>query len=238
MMRDSASVKLRWAWSSGVPGCSLPSSAACSASAFASASNAAMASLIFCNRPSRKDDSSGNAPRLSLPYRRSSSSSSPGPAAATPPPPTPTAFPSPSYACSSWPCAWMRWPSPWYRPAPRAPASPFRPAGTASTCQNNPAHPGGPSESRRWWCGSRACYAPPAPERPRPRGGVGRCAVMTPPRRSSLRQHLDHHPGVGWPSPPFSLVARRDVRQIQLVHQVGDEVGQMILRQPFLEGGG
>ena len=55
MMRDSASVKLRWALSSGTLGCSLPSSAACSASARASASKAAMASLILSNRPSRKD---------------------------------------------------------------------------------------------------------------------------------------------------------------------------------------
>ena len=40
------------------------------------ASNAAMASLVFSNRPSRKASFSGNSsPRLSFPYRRSSSSS-------------------------------------------------------------------------------------------------------------------------------------------------------------------
>ena len=76
MMRDSVSVKLRWALSSGTPGCLRPSASACSAAACASASSAAMASRIFSNRPSRKANSCGNSsPRLSLPYRRSSSSS-------------------------------------------------------------------------------------------------------------------------------------------------------------------
>ena len=76
MIRDSVSVKLRWALSSGTPGCLRPSASACSAAACASASSATMASRIFSNRRSRKANSSGNSsPRLSLPYRRSSSSS-------------------------------------------------------------------------------------------------------------------------------------------------------------------
>ena len=37
---------------------------------------------------------------------------------------------------------------------------------------------------------------------------------------------------------PFSFVASGDVRQVQLVHHVGDEVGQMIVRQPLLQGRG
>ena len=53
-----------------------PSASACSAAARASASSAARASRILSNRPSRKANSYGNSsPRLSFPYRRSSSSS-------------------------------------------------------------------------------------------------------------------------------------------------------------------
>ena len=53
----------------------------------------------------------------------------------------------------------------------------------------------------------------------------------------AVEQHLDHHPGViGRPTPPFLFVADRDRRQIQLVHHVGDEVGQVVRRQPFLQG--
>ena len=74
MMWESASVKLRCALSSGAPGCSRPSAAACSAAAWAS--SAATASRIFCSRPSRKANSSGNSsPRRSVPYCQSSSSS-------------------------------------------------------------------------------------------------------------------------------------------------------------------
>ena len=82
-----------------------PSASACSAAACASASSAAMASRIFSNRPSRKANSCGNSsPRLSLPYRRSSSSET------TPLPPPPTALPSPSSVGNSSPYASMRWP--------------------------------------------------------------------------------------------------------------------------------
>ena len=53
----------------------------------------------------------------------------------------------------------------------------------------------------------------------------------------AVEQHLDHHPGViGRPAPPFLFVAVRDGRQIQLVHHVGNEVGQVVRRQPFLQG--
>ena len=53
----------------------------------------------------------------------------------------------------------------------------------------------------------------------------------------AVEQHLDHHPGViGWPAPPFLFVADRDGREVQLVHHVGDEVGQVLRRQPLLQG--
>ena len=38
------------------------------------------------------------------------------------------------------------------------------------------------------------------------------------------------------PAPPFLFVADRDSREVQLVHHVGDEVGQVVRRQPFLQG--
>ena len=37
------------------------------------------------------------------------------------------------------------------------------------------------------------------------------------------------------PAPPVLLVAGRDVRQVQLFNDVGNEVGQMVLRQPLLQ---
>ena len=53
----------------------------------------------------------------------------------------------------------------------------------------------------------------------------------------AVEQHLDHHPGmVGRAAPVLALVAGGDGREVQLVHHVGDEVGQVILGQPLLEG--
>ena len=40
---------------------------------------------------------------------------------------------------------------------------------------------------------------------------------------------------VGRAAPPFLLVAGGDGREVQLVHHVGDEVGQVGLGQPFLQ---
>ena len=89
MMRDSVSVKLRWALSSGTPGCLRHLQAsACSPAACASASSAAMASRIFSNRPSRKANSCGNSSHACLPYRRSSASSAAWACRTTPLPPT------------------------------------------------------------------------------------------------------------------------------------------------------
>ena len=69
MMRDSTSVKLRWALSSGTPGCLRISASAGSAAACASASSAAMASCIFSNRPSLKANSSGSVPSIGVKAR-------------------------------------------------------------------------------------------------------------------------------------------------------------------------
>ena len=41
---------------------------------------------------------------------------------------------------------------------------------------------------------------------------------------------------VGRSAPPLLLVAGHDLRQVQLIHEVGDEIGQVILGQPFLQG--
>ena len=35
---------------------------------------------------------------------------------------------------------------------------------------------------------------------------------------------------------PLLLVAGHDLRQVQLIHDVGDEIGQVALGQPLLEG--
>ena len=53
----------------------------------------------------------------------------------------------------------------------------------------------------------------------------------------AVEEHLDHHLGmVGRAAPPFLLVSGRNRRGVQLVHHVGDEVGQVVRRQPFLQG--
>ena len=53
----------------------------------------------------------------------------------------------------------------------------------------------------------------------------------------AVEQHLDHHPWmVGRAAPPFPLVAGGDGREVQLVHHVRDEIGQVVRRQPLLEG--
>ena len=52
----------------------------------------------------------------------------------------------------------------------------------------------------------------------------------------AVEQHLDHHLRmVGRSAPPLLLVARGDVRQVQLLYNVGYEVRQMVLRQPLLQ---
>ena len=56
----------------------------------------------------------------------------------------------------------------------------------------------------------------------------------TPPDAVAVQQHLDHHPWMLlWPASALPLVAGGDLRQIQLVHDVGDEVTQMVVRQPL-----
>ena len=53
----------------------------------------------------------------------------------------------------------------------------------------------------------------------------------------AVEQHLDHHPGmVGRAASLLTLIAGSDGRQIQLVHHIGDEIGQMVLGQPLLAG--
>ena len=53
----------------------------------------------------------------------------------------------------------------------------------------------------------------------------------------AIQQHLDHHQRiVGRPAPPLLLVATCDLRQVELVDDVGDEIGQVALGQPLLEG--
>ena len=54
----------------------------------------------------------------------------------------------------------------------------------------------------------------------------------------AVEQHLDHHPRmVGRVATLLALIAAGDGRQVQLVHQVGDEVGRMVRWQPLLERG-
>ena len=40
----------------------------------------------------------------------------------------------------------------------------------------------------------------------------------------------------GWPAALFAPVAGRDLREVQLLHHVGDETGWMVIGQPFLQG--
>ena len=52
----------------------------------------------------------------------------------------------------------------------------------------------------------------------------------------AVQQHLDHHPWmVRRPASALPLVASRDLRQVQLLHDVGDEVSQMVIGQPLLQ---
>ena len=55
----------------------------------------------------------------------------------------------------------------------------------------------------------------------------GRCH----PDAVAVEQHLDHHPWmIRWPASTLAIVAGDDLRQVQLVHDVRDEVSQMAIR--------
>src|SRR5690606_3155530 len=47
---------------------------------------------------------------------------------------------------------------------------------------------------------------------------------------------LDHHPGVIGRISPFLLIRPVDFAQVQLVHDLAQEVGQMVLGQPVPQG--
>ena len=178
-MRDSASVKLRWALSSGTPGWVLPSTLGL----FRPPPGPRLPTPPWPPVSSPTVPPERPAPRVTHPRAYPCRTCDPPrhpppePAAATPPPPPPTAPLSLSSAGNSSPCAWMRWPSPWCRPAPHDPTSPAPPAGkTPAPAGITPtAHPGGPCGSRRW-CESLECCSPPAPEsvvrRQHPKGDV------------------------------------------------------------------
>ena len=177
----------------------------------ASASKAALASLIFLSRLSRKTGSS--SPRRSRPYRRSSSSS------------RQTRLPEPTgfllFHCRShrlvFRCIGLHLDhmAQLHQPAFRH---------SSNTCRNRPAN------APRWSFRKS--------EMVQVRRVVGRHTVLVETKSNPARgrhsdavgvdQDLDHHPGmVGRAAPLFALIAGHDGGQIQLVDHVGDEVGQM-----------
>src|SRR3984957_12366425 len=143
-------------------------------------------------------------------------------------------------ARNSWLCACSRCPSPCSRPVPPAPTSSFQSLTSAVTSAETvlPA-PSNEASEYPQSCGSPADSPLLILEKRRPPPiASGSCVTKRLPRNNHRAGSSSSCAGDTAAGPELPFIHALDRRKVQLVHHVGYEIGQVVIRQPLTQACG